>query len=70
MPTSAEKIHASAFLAKMAFRNVFRQRRRSLLTGLTLVCGFVLLSLSISISDGTYDTAIETFTRFGTGQGS
>lgn len=60
--------NSPSFLAKMAFRNVFRQKRRSILTGLTMIGGFVLLSLSISISDGTYDTAIDTFTRFSTGQ--
>ncbi len=54
-------------LLKLAVRNVFRQRRRSLLTGLTLAGGFVLLSLSISISEGTYDTAIRTFTSAFTG---
>jgi putative ABC transport system permease protein len=54
-------------LLKLAFRNVFRQRRRSLLTGLTMAGGFVLLSLSISISEGTYDTAINTFTTAFTG---
>ncbi len=54
-------------LAKIAFRNVFRQKRRSLLTGLTMIGGFVMLSLSISISDGTYDQAIEAFTLSSTG---
>ncbi len=54
-------------LLKLAVRNVFRQRRRSLLTGLTMGGGFVLLSLSISISEGTYDTAIKVFTSAFTG---
>jgi putative ABC transport system permease protein len=66
---TVKPLHKSlGLLVKMALRNVFRQKRRSFLTGLTMIGGFVLLSLSISISDGTYDTAIETFTSFGTGQ--
>ncbi|MBN1114885.1 MAG: ABC transporter permease [Oligoflexia bacterium] len=48
---------------KIAFRNVFRQRRRSLLTALTMTGGFVLLSFSFSIMDGTYETAIQKFTK-------
>lgn len=51
----------------MAFRNIFRQRRRSLLTGLTMIGGLVLLSLSIALSEGTYSRIIDTFTRLYTG---
>ncbi|MEW6517631.1 MAG: ABC transporter permease [candidate division FCPU426 bacterium] len=51
----------------LAWRNVFRQRRRSLLTGLTMAGGFALLSLSVGVSDGTYDTAIKAFTSAATG---
>ncbi len=54
-------------LLKLAWRNVFRQRRRSLLTGLTMAGGFALLSISVGISDGTYDTAIQAFTSSATG---
>jgi len=68
MAAASRQRNTAVFLARMAFRNVLRQKRRSILTGLTMIGGFVLLSLSISISDGTYDTAIETFTRVSTGQ--
>jgi ABC-type lipoprotein release transport system permease subunit len=52
---------------KIAFRNIFRQRRRSIFTALTMVGGFVLFSLALSISEGTYATVIEKFTRSYTG---
>ena len=48
---------------KIAFRNVFRQKRRSLLTALTMVGGFVLTAISIGWSDGTYSSVINMFTR-------
>ena len=50
-------------LFKIAFRNVFRQKRRTILTGLTILGGFVLSALAIGISDGTYTSVIELFTR-------
>jgi ABC-type lipoprotein release transport system permease subunit len=48
---------------KIAFRNVFRQRRRTLLTALTMFGGFVLCSFSIAFTDGTYNNVIDMFTR-------
>lgn len=50
-------------LFKIAFRNVFRQKRRTILTALTIFGGFVLAALSIGISDGTYTSVIDLFTR-------
>ncbi len=50
-------------LLKIAFRNIFRQKRRSLLTVLTMFGGFTLASISIAWSDGTYSNVIEMFTR-------
>ncbi|MFH1373742.1 MAG: ABC transporter permease [bacterium] len=50
-------------LVKIAFRNVFRQKRRTLLTVLTMLIGFTLASLSIAWSDGTYNNIIDMFTR-------
>lgn len=47
----------------LAWRNLFRQRRRTLLTMLTMWGGFVLSSFSIAWSDGTYNRIIEAFTR-------
>ncbi len=48
---------------KIAFRNIFRQKRRSLLTALTMAGGVILAAVSIGWSDGTYTTIIEMFTR-------
>jgi putative ABC transport system permease protein len=50
-------------LLKIAFRNVFRQKRRTLLTALTMTGGFVLAAVSIGWSDGSYSHIIEMFTR-------
>jgi putative ABC transport system permease protein len=47
----------------MAFRNIFRQKRRSLLTALTMFGGFVLAALAIGIADGTFYGIVNTFTR-------
>jgi ABC-type lipoprotein release transport system permease subunit len=47
----------------MALRNVFRQKRRSVLTALTMFGGFVLCSFSIAMSDGSYNHVIDMFTR-------
>ena len=54
-------------IARMAFRNVFRQKRRSLLTTLMMVGGFVLSSISLGISEGSYSYLIDLFTRAYTG---
>ena len=48
---------------KMAYRNIYRQKRRTLLTGMTILGGFVLASISIAWSDGAYNTVIDLFTR-------
>lgn len=48
---------------RMAYRNIYRQKRRTLLTVLTMLGGFVLASISIAWSDGAYDTMIDFFTR-------
>ncbi len=50
-------------LLQLAWRNLFRQRRRTLLTMLTMWGGFVLSSFAIAWSDGTYNRVIEAFTR-------
>ncbi len=54
-------------ILKMAFRNVLRHKRRSLLTALMISGGFVLFSLSQGISEGTYGSIIEMFTSMHTG---
>ena len=48
---------------RIAWRNVFRQRRRTVLTVLTMFGGFTLSAISIGWADGTYNRIIEMFTR-------
>ncbi|MGA1839348.1 MAG: ABC transporter permease [bacterium] len=48
---------------KIAFRNIFRQKRRSILTALTMLGGFVLASVAIGWADGAYNHIINMFTR-------
>lgn len=48
---------------KIAWRNVFRQKRRTLLTVLTMFGGFTLSAISIGWADGTYNNIISMFTR-------
>lgn len=52
---------------KIALRNLFRQKRRSLLTVLTMAMGFSLLSLSIGLVEGSYGGIIKMFTESHTG---
>ncbi|NKB33258.1 MAG: FtsX-like permease family protein [Pseudomonadales bacterium] len=54
-------------LFKLAFRNIFRQRRRSLLTAMSLIGGYVLCVFSFSMSEGSYNNAITFFTQDHTG---
>lgn len=54
-------------LLKLAFRNIFRQKRRSILTGLTMTGGYILCAFSISLVEGSYSNIIEYFTRDHTG---
>ncbi len=48
---------------KIALRNTLRQKRRTILTALTMFGGFTLAAVSIGWSDGTYSNIIEMFTR-------
>jgi len=50
-------------ILKMAWRNIFRQRRRTVLTAMSMIGGFVLAAISIGWSDGSYNDIIDTFTR-------
>jgi len=48
---------------KLAIRNLLRQGRRTLFTGLSMLVGFVLASFFIGWADGTYNNIIDGFTR-------
>lgn len=48
---------------KIAFRNILRQKRRTILTALAMVVGFTLSSVFIGWADGVYSGVIEMFTR-------
>jgi ABC-type lipoprotein release transport system permease subunit len=54
-------------IAKIAFRNIFRHKRRSLLTGMMMAGGGFLFSVFIGMVDGTYGNIIDMFTRDHTG---
>ncbi len=54
-------------IPKIALRNIFRQKRRSLLTALSMVIGFVLLAISFAFGEGGYGQIIELFTHAHTG---
>ena len=49
-------------MLKIAFRNIFRQKRRTILTALAMIVGFTLSSIVIGLSDGAYSNVIEMFT--------
>lgn len=50
-------------LFKMAFRNIFRHKRRSLFTGLLMAGAYVLFSVSLGVTEGSYSQIIELYTR-------
>ena len=50
-------------ILKIASRNIFRQKRRTILTALAMIVGFTLLSVTIGLSDGAYGNIISMFTR-------
>ena len=54
-------------LVKMAYRNVFRHRRRSLLTGLMMAGGCTLFAIFMGIISGSYGNIISLFTHDHTG---
>ena len=47
----------------IAFRNIFRQKRRSILTGLSISAGYVLFTLTLSLIEGSYSNMIKLFTE-------
>jgi ABC-type lipoprotein release transport system permease subunit len=54
-------------IAKIAFRNIFRHKRRSALTGMMMAGGCGLFALFFGMIDGTYGNLIDMFTRDHTG---
>jgi ABC-type lipoprotein release transport system permease subunit len=54
-------------IPKIAFRNIFRHKRRSLLTGMMMAGGCALFGLFFGMIDGTYGNLIDMFTRDHTG---
>ncbi len=50
-------------LFKIAFRNLFRQKRRTVFTALSMFGGFVLAAFFIGFADGAYNGIIDIFTR-------
>ncbi|MFT7218484.1 MAG: putative ABC transport system permease protein [Candidatus Azotimanducaceae bacterium] len=54
-------------LCSLAFRNILRQKRRSILTGLSMTGGYMLLVFSYSLLEGSYGNVIDIFTLDSTG---
>lgn len=52
---------------RIAFRNILRQKRRSLLTGLSMTGGYMLFVFSFSLLEGSYGNLIDIFTLDNTG---
>jgi putative ABC transport system permease protein len=52
---------------RIAFRNIMRQKRRSLLTGLSMTGGYMLFVFSYSLLEGSYGNIIDIFTLDNTG---
>lgn len=50
-------------LPRLAFRNILRQRRRSLLTALSMGGGYLLACFAMSLSYGTWGQLVELVTR-------
>ncbi len=48
---------------RMAFRNLFRQYRRTILTGLSIGGGYIVFVLSVSLVEGSYGNVIDIFTK-------
>ena len=49
-------------ILKLAFRNLLRHKSRSLLCGLTIMGAFILFSISLGFSDGSYGSLIRMLT--------
>ena len=47
----------------LALRNLRRNLRRSILTGLSMLGGYILLTVTLSLQDGTYHVVLENITQ-------
>ena len=47
----------------LALRNLRRNLRRSILTGLSMMGGYILLTVTLSLQDGTYHVVLENITK-------
>lgn len=54
-------------MIKLAYRNILRNKRRTLLTMLSMFGGYFLLTLSLSVQNGSYAQVIDFFTKDSTG---
>lgn len=54
-------------MLKLAFRNILRNRRRTLLTVLSMAGGYLLVSVQLSVTEGSYDQVLDFYTRDTTG---
>jgi len=54
-------------LFKIALRNIKKQKRRSFFTAVSMIVGFVLLSITIAFNEGGYGNVIKSFTEAKTG---
>jgi ABC-type lipoprotein release transport system permease subunit len=55
------------WIIKLAWRNLWRNKRRTLITLSSICFGLVLAIVSIGLGDGTYDTMINSAARLGSG---
>ena len=54
-------------IVRLAFRNLRRHLRRTLLTSTAMIFGAVMLMFSLSLGDGTHESWIDSGVRMGTG---
>lgn len=57
----------SWLMVRLAFRNLWRQMRRTVLTAAAMIVGGALLIFSVSLGDGTHEDWIESGVRMGSG---